>query len=29
LQLLRAELELAMALVGCPTLGSIRRSLVR
>jgi isopentenyl diphosphate isomerase/L-lactate dehydrogenase-like FMN-dependent dehydrogenase len=29
LQLLRAELELAMALAGCPTLGSITRSLVR
>jgi isopentenyl diphosphate isomerase/L-lactate dehydrogenase-like FMN-dependent dehydrogenase len=29
LQLLRAEVELAMALSGCPTLGSITRSLVR
>ena len=29
LQLLRDELELAMALAGCPTLGSITRSLVR
>ncbi len=29
LQLLRAELELAMALAGCPTLGGITRSLVR
>ena len=29
LQLLRAELELAMALAGWPTLGSITRSLVR
>jgi len=29
LQLVRAELELAMALAGCPTLGSITRSLVR
>ncbi len=29
LQLLRAELELAMALAGCPTLLSITRSLVR
>lgn len=29
LQLLRAELELAMTLAGCPTLRSITRSLVR
>lgn len=29
LQLIRAELELAMALSGCPTLSSISRSLVR
>ncbi|HZR40743.1 MAG TPA: alpha-hydroxy acid oxidase [Ktedonobacteraceae bacterium] len=29
LQLLHAELELAMALAGCPTLGSITRSLIR
>ncbi len=29
LQLLRAELELAMTIAGCPTLRSITRSLVR
>ncbi|MEO9029372.1 MAG: alpha-hydroxy acid oxidase [Ktedonobacteraceae bacterium] len=29
LEMLRAELELAMALVGCPTLASIDRSLIR
>lgn len=29
LQLVRAELELAMTLAGCPTVGSITRSLVR
>ena len=29
LELLRAELELAMALAGYPTLGSITRSLIK
>jgi isopentenyl diphosphate isomerase/L-lactate dehydrogenase-like FMN-dependent dehydrogenase len=29
LELLRAELELAMVLVGCPTLASINRFLVK